>query len=117
MRMAEVKWTRGFSRLYLVAVVVLYWGYWFVWKAFQGIQEAEQRHEWADTIFPAQWAHMFQEIVRTPGSAVFILLLPPVVGYGILLGILATARWILRGFLASNPPSKALQRTPGSEER
>jgi hypothetical protein len=102
--MAEVKWTRGFSRLYLVAVVVVYWGYWFVWKAFQGIQEAQQRGESADTNFPAQWGHMFREIVRTPGAAVGILLLPPVVGYGILLGILATARWVLRGFLASTPP-------------
>jgi hypothetical protein len=100
--MAEVKWTRGFSRLYLVAVVVLYWGYWFVWKAFQGIQDARQHGESDDLL--SEWGHMFQEMVRTPGAVIGILLVPPVVGYGILLGILATVRWILRGFLASNPP-------------
>ena len=103
MRMAEVKWTRGFSRLYLVAVVVVYWGYWLVWLPFQDIQSSRQQGDWSAN-FPSEWAHMFRDMMSNPGSVVILFLVPPVVGYGILLGMLATVRWILRGFLPSNPP-------------
>jgi hypothetical protein len=121
--MAEVNWTRGFSRLYLLAVVG-WFAYWFVWIPLEEVQSwgrlALATGDPADSAranLVAQWGMLFQEAVRTPVATIVVVFLPPVFGYGILLGILATVRWILRGFLASNPPSKALQRTPGSEER
>jgi hypothetical protein len=108
--MAELNWTRGFRRLYLLAVVV-WFAYWLVSIPLEEIhslqQQAAATHNrtekeeyWAQETFPAQWAAMFRDMVRNPGSTILVVLLPPVFGYGILLGILATARWILRGFVS-----------------
>ena len=127
MRMAEINWTRGLTRLYLL-VVVVWLSYWLVWVPLDWVRGWEQlalatddsakRSEyWAHANLVAQWRELFQEMVRSPVVVLATIVLPPALGYGILLGILATVRWILRGFRASNPPNKALQRTTGSEGR
>ena len=127
MRMAEINWTRGLTRLYLLAVVVWFL-YWLVWVPLDGVRtwqhlalatddSAKRSEYWAHANLVAQWRELFQEMVRSPVVVLATIVLPPALGYGILLGILATVRWILRGFRASNPPNKALQRTTGSEGR
>ena len=127
MRMSDINWTRGLTRLYLLAVIVWFL-YWLIWVPLDGVHTWQQlalatddsarRNEyWAHANLVAQWRELFREMVRSPVATVVVVFLPPALGYGALLGILATVWWILRGFRTSNPPNKALQRTTGSEER
>jgi hypothetical protein len=104
MRLAEVNWTRGLSRLYLLAVVG-WFAFILVWVPIEEGEKwyaiarmtddsARQSEILTHVSFAAQWRELWRDPVGTTG----ILLLPPIVGHGILLGILATVRWLLRGF-------------------
>lgn len=86
MRMADVNWTRGFSRLCLLAVVG-WFAYWLVWVELEEVHRWQQRAivthdsaDWSQANLVAQWGAFLQEIVRAPVATIGFLLLPPIVG-------------------------------------
>jgi hypothetical protein len=108
-----INWTRGLTRIY-VLLVVGWLLYWVLWIPLEGVirwhelaaatDDPVTRAEFFQHAnLPAQWSELVKEIISSPFSAVLVVLVPPLLGYGVLRLVLSTIGWLARGFRDKKP--------------
>lgn len=125
MKLSEISWTRGFTRIYLL-VVVLWFLYWVLWIPLDQVHDwqqlalltedkAKQEEYWAHANLSAQWRELADEMVRSPFATLLVVFVPPVFGYIVLRGVLTLVGWVFHGFSASMTSSNPLGPTATRE--
>jgi hypothetical protein len=111
MKIHDLDWKRGLTRLYLI-VLVFWFLYWFIWVPFESANEmretaiaieddAQGLKLYMEANFVAQFREVIREMRESPFGSALFLLAPPLLGYAVLRLALVMIRWILRGFLIS----------------
>ena len=108
----KINWARGLTRIYLL--VVLAWAlYWIVWIPLEQVRswqtlaiyvhdESKRTEYLSQANLLTQWKELGKEFARSPMASAAVLLLPPLLGYGLLRLILFTTKWIFSGFQHEN---------------
>jgi hypothetical protein len=108
----QINWTRGLTRIYLL--LVLAWAlYWIVWIPLEQVRnwqtlainvydESQRTTYLSQANLLAQWKELGKEFARSPMASVALLVLPPLLVYGLLRLTLFTANWVFSGFQHDN---------------
>jgi ABC-type glycerol-3-phosphate transport system permease component len=108
----RINWTKGLTRIYLLLVFVwaLYCIYWVPmeqvesWQTLASLtQDETKRSEYlSHANLVAQWKELGKEFISSPIIVSAALLLPPILGYGLLRLTIFITRWVFKGFQHDN---------------